>query len=143
MREVLRQEKKYLMSYEQFRKLDNTFEKVLHPDPHNGVTGYAVRSLYFDTLQERDFYEEAGWESKKIRLRTYDRYNFCHVEMKQKQGIMKKRSLRVSGDARVVSGQIRMSTGDMRTLFEGECYGLMTMMLYRPKSIVEYQRKLI
>lgn len=31
MREVLRQEKKYLMSYEQFRKLDNTFEKVLHP----------------------------------------------------------------------------------------------------------------
>ena len=45
MREVLRQEKKYLMSYEQFRKLDNTFEKVLHPDPHNGVMGYAVRSL--------------------------------------------------------------------------------------------------
>ena len=36
MREVLRQEKKYLMSYEQLRKLDNTFEKVLHPDPTTG-----------------------------------------------------------------------------------------------------------
>ena len=45
MREVLRQEKKYLMSYDQFRRLDNTFEKVLHPDPHNGVSGYAVRGI--------------------------------------------------------------------------------------------------
>ena len=41
MREVLRQEKKYLMSYDQFRRLDNTFEKVLHPDPHNGEIGRA------------------------------------------------------------------------------------------------------
>ena len=33
MNEVLRQEKKYLLSYDQFRRLDHTFEQVLHPDP--------------------------------------------------------------------------------------------------------------
>ena len=100
MREVLRQEKKYLMSYDQFRRLDNTFEKVLHPDPHNGVSGYAVRSLYFDTLQERDFYEkEDGLEiRRKIRLRNYSpTSDFAMLEKKQKQGDnQKKRSLRVS-----------------------------------------------
>ncbi len=96
MREVLRQEKKYLMSYDQFRRLDNTFEKVLHPDPHNGVSGYAVRSLYFDTLQERDFYEkEDGLEiRRKIRLRTYSpTSDFAMLEMKQKQGDNQKRGL--------------------------------------------------
>ena len=146
MREVLRQEKKYLMSYEQFRKLDNTFEKVLHPDPHNGVMGYAVRSLYFDTLQERDFYEkEDGLEiRRKIRLRTYDpASDFAMLEMTQKQGDnQKKRSLRVSRE-----DAIELSQGRYGCLlgyedpFAKECYGLMTMMLYRPKSIVEYQRK--
>ena len=144
MREVLRQEKKYLMSYEQFRKLDNTFEKVLHPDPHNGVTGYAVRSLYFDTLQERDFYEDGLEIRRKIRLRTYDpASDFAMLEMKQKQGDnQKKRSLRVSRE-----DAIELSQGRYGCLlgyedpFAKECYGLMTMMLYRPKSIVEYQRK--
>ena len=64
MSEVLRQEKKYLLSYDQFRRLDHQFMQVLHPDSHNGMNGYAVRSLYFDTLQERDFYEKeetAAW----------------------------------------------------------------------------------
>lgn len=58
MNEVLRQEKKYLLSYDQFRRLDHTFEQVLHPDSHNGKMGYPIRSLYFDTMQERDFYEK-------------------------------------------------------------------------------------
>ena len=46
MNEVLRQEKKYLLSYDQFRRLDHTFEQVLHPDSHNGKMGYPIRSLY-------------------------------------------------------------------------------------------------
>lgn len=62
MNEVLRQEKKYLLSYDQFRRLDHTFEQVLRPDSHNGTYGYPIRSLYFDTMQERDFYErKTGW----------------------------------------------------------------------------------
>lgn len=43
MNEVLRQEKKYLLSYDQFRRLDHTFEQVLHPDSHNGKMGYPIR----------------------------------------------------------------------------------------------------
>lgn len=146
MREVLRQEKKYLLSYDQFRTLDNTFEKVLHPDSHNGITGYAVRSLYYDTLQERDFYEkEDGLEiRRKIRLRTYSpSSDFAMLEMKQKQGEnQKKRSLRVTREdaAELSQGRYGCLLG-YEDSFAKECYGLMNRMCYRPKSIVEYQRK--
>lgn len=145
MNEVLRQEKKYLMSLEQFYRLNHLFGQVLHPDPHNGVNGYSIRSLYFDSLEERDFYEkEDGLElRRKIRLRTYSPdADFAMLEMKQKQGEnQKKRSLRLSrADA------IELSEGrygrllDYEDPFARECYGLMNMMCYRPKSVVEYRR---
>lgn len=146
MREVLRQEKKYVLAYEQFRSLDYTFSKLLHPDPNNGPGGYMVRSLYFDTMEDKDFYEkEDGIEiRRKIRLRIYDTSADCALlEMKQKEGAnQKKRSLRISReDAK------QMAKGQYQCLlkydhkFAGECYGLMNLQCYRPKSIVEYQRK--
>lgn len=146
MREVLRQEKKYLLSYDQFRCLDHQFLQVLHPDPHNGINGYAVRSLYFDTLQERDFYEkEDGLEiRRKIRLRTYDpNSDFAMLEMKQKQGEnQKKRSLKMGRrDAEELCRGNYSSLLKYEDSFAKECYGIMNMMCYRPKSIVEYQRK--
>lgn len=146
MNEVLRQERKYLMSYDQFRSLDHTFEQVLRKDAHNGVGGYAVRSLYFDTLDEDDFYEkEDGLETRrKIRLRIYSpASDFAMLEMKQKQGQnQKKRSLRISREH-----AIELTQGQYASLlsysdpFAQECYGLMHMRCYRPKAIVEYQRK--
>lgn len=146
MREVLRQEKKYLLSYEQFRSLDGMFSKLLHADENSGRDGYLVRSLYFDTMQERDYWEkEDGLEiRRKIRLRTYDpEADFAFLEMKQKQGEnQKKRSLKVSReDAReLAKGKLDCLLGYEED-FAGECYALMHRMQYRPKSIVEYRRK--
>ncbi|MDY2653603.1 MAG: polyphosphate polymerase domain-containing protein [Eisenbergiella porci] len=146
MNEVLRQEKKYLLSYDQFRRLDHTFEQVLHPDSHNGKMGYPIRSLYFDTMQERDFYEkEDGLEiRRKIRLRTYSPdSDFAMLEMKQKQGEnQKKRSLRLDReDAEALSRGEYSCLLHYTDSFAMECYGLMNMLCYRPKAIVEYQRK--
>lgn len=146
MREVLRQERKYLLSYEQFHSLDHLFGQVLHPDPHNGTEGYRVRSLYFDTMQERDFYEkEDGLEvRRKLRLRIYDPGDeFAMLEMKQKQGEnQKKRSLRLTRAEAEEMTRGRygclLNYGDA---FARECYGIMNIMGYRPKSIVEYRRK--
>lgn len=62
MNEVLRQEKKYLLSYDQFRRLDHTFEQVLRPDSHNGTYGYPIRSLYFDTCRRGiSMKRKTGW----------------------------------------------------------------------------------
>ena len=102
MNEVLRQEKKFLISVEQMYQYSQYLQEIMIQDPHNGAEGYTVRSLYFDTLENRDFMEkEDGVElRRKIRLRCYQPTDdFAMLEMKQKQGAMqKKRSLRMRRD---------------------------------------------
>ena len=100
MNEVYRQEKKYFMTLFDMKKLSGQLDQVMIQDAHNGANGYNIRSLYFDTINERDY--EAKIEGlelrRKIRLRIYDPVaDFAMLEMKQKEGsYQKKRSLRVS-----------------------------------------------
>lgn len=146
MNEVMRNERKFLLSLDEFYKLSGYFSRFLIPDEHNGWDGYTVRSLYFDTPEERDYFEkEDGIEiRRKIRLRVYNPSDdFAALEMKQKQGTNQlKRSLRIHRkDAE------RLIQGDYRILlhypedFAAECYGIMEMFAYRPKSVIEYRRK--
>lgn len=144
--EVLRQEKKYLLPLQEARQLSGRLAAVMIQDGHNGPTGYRIRSLYFDTVEDRDFNDKVdGLElRRKIRLRCYDpNHDFAVLEMKQKEGqYQKKRSLRMSrADA------MRLISGDYEPLlhygepFALECYGLMHMFCYRPKAVVEYRRQ--
>lgn len=73
MRDVLREEKKFLLNQAEALKLRNYLSNVVHTDSHNGPDGYQVRSLYFDSLSNRDFQEkEDGLElRRKFRLRVY------------------------------------------------------------------------
>ncbi len=115
-------------------------------DPNNGISGYNVRSLYFDTLYNNDYQEKIDGigTRKKIRLRVYDPdSSYAMLEMKQKQGdAQKKRSLKIDReDAKsMINGNysVLLKYADS---FATECYGYMTMKLYRPKAIVEYHRK--
>lgn len=145
MRDVLREEKKFLLNQAEALGLRAYLATVLHPDKHNGVDGYPVRSLYFDSLYNRDFQEkEDGIElRRKLRLRVYSPYaDFALFEMKQKQGpYQRKRSLQLSKqDAQA------LIAGDYSVLlksgsdFGKECYGIMQTLTYRPKTIVEYDR---
>lgn len=100
MNEVLRQEKKYLISLEDYYLLSKKFSQVMTLDSHSSDDGYTIRSLYFDSLEDVDWQEkEDGVEiRRKIRLRNYgSQSNFAKLEMKQKQGAnQKKRSLKLS-----------------------------------------------
>lgn len=146
MNEVLRQEKKFFMTLPDMQRLSGRLDQVMIPDPHNGALGYRVRSLYFDTVDEKDYNDKLdGLElRRKIRLRIYDPDgDFAMLEMKQKEGsYQKKRSLRVSR-----KDALEMVSGSYGCLlnypdpFALECYGLMNMLCYRPKTIVEYKRK--
>lgn len=146
MNQVLREEKKFLISVDSFVALSHKLEQVLLSDPHNGTHGYRIRSLYFDTVYDGDYFEkEDGVElRRKIRLRCYDpNADYAMLEMKQKQGpSQKKRSLKISrADA------ISLTKGDYSPLlkysepFAAECYAFMHCRCYRPKTIVEYNRK--
>ncbi len=145
MNKVLRQEHKFQLSYIEYKKLCAKMRLYLHPDSHSAGDGYMVRSLYFDTLYNRDYCEKLdGIEKRrKIRLRIYSPYdNFAMLEMKQKQGIYQlKRSLRIKK-----SDAVSMSHGDYSVLLKNqdsfalECYALMNERAYRPKAIIEYKR---
>ncbi len=145
MREVLRNERKFLMNRMEFVQKSHQLRQLLHEDGHNGSQGYLIRSLYFDTEYDGDFFDkEYGMEiRKKLRLRIYDTESQSAVlEMKQKQGDQqRKRSLRLRReDAQ------RMSAGDYEPLlrypepFAAECYALMNARCYRPRTIVQYRR---
>ena len=146
MNTVLREEKKFLISVKEFMAKSHELEKIMISDEHNTAQGYTVRSLYFDTPFDEDFFEKSdGVEvRRKIRLRIYDPKNdFAMLELKQKQGSnQQKRSLRLSRE-----DSERLIQGDYGVLlnykddFAKEMYGLMLYKCYRPKTIVEYNRK--
>lgn len=146
MNEVLRQEKKYFITVCDIASMGARLEQVMQQDSHNGALGYRIRSLYFDTPDDRDYQEKVdGMElRRKIRLRNYDPDGtFAMLEMKQKQGeLQKKRSLRVSRDdaRRLIAGEYGVLL-KYPEAFAAEVYGLMERLCYRPKTVVEYRRK--
>lgn len=147
MNEVLRQERKFLLSLTQSARFEAQLDSLLHQDSHNQPIGrYMVRSLYFDTLTNRDFQEkEDGLElRRKIRLRIYSHDSpMVLLEMKQKQGNNQlKRSLTIKRE-----DAERLIQGDYTPLlkykqdFALECYGIMKRDMYIPRTVVEYWRK--
>ncbi len=73
MNEILRQEKKYLLTIPDGQKLDARLSGCMLRDEHSGPQGYTVRSLYFDSLNDRDYWDKVnGLElRRKLRLRVY------------------------------------------------------------------------
>ena len=65
--DILRTEKKYPLDYLDARKLCGKLNRVLQPDPHcAGTDGYLVRSLYFDSYDNEDYFDKAaGLENRK------------------------------------------------------------------------------
>ncbi len=142
---VMREEKKFLINIDEFRNKSYFLNTLMIPDPHNGINGYNIRSLYFDTVYDDDFFEKLnGIETRrKIRLRCYDpNSDYAKLEMKQKQGAYQiKRSLAMKKkDAqRLIDGDYSVLL-DYPESFAKECYGVMNYKCYRPKTIIEYNR---
>lgn len=146
MNRVFREEKKFLISLPEALQISSRLSQVMLEDAHNGIHGYRIRSLYFDTIDDTDYYEKAAGVElrRKLRLRCYDpSADYAMLEMKQKQGASQlKRSLRVTRE-----DAERLRRGDYAPLlrypeaFAAECYTLLHSRCYRPKTIVEYDRK--
>ena len=143
IKKVFRQEKKFLISGEQYYRFSHQFAELFKEDSHNGIDGYMVRSLYFDTLGNKDFEEKlAGVECR--RLRIYNSQDMTALlEMKQKQGSNQlKRSLTISREhaEELMKGHYEALL-EYDEPFAKECYGVLKMNCYMPKVIVEYKRR--
>ena len=146
MNEVLRQEKKSVISLNKYYELSNRVKEVVKEDPNNRGEGYTIRSLYFDSIDNRDYQEkEDGVElRRKIRLRNYGPDSpYAKLEMKQKQGAMqKKRSLKVSRqDAQALIHRDYSVLLKYEDPFAAECFWMMNQFCYLPKTVIEYKRK--
>ena len=144
--DVLRRENKYRVSMLTARALFNKLACVLQQDPHNnGAEGYMVRSLYFDSVDDTDFFEKLdGLESrKKVRLRIYSPNDkFAKLEIKEKQGAnQRKRSIDVtrSQAQRMIEGDYSF-LANMDSELAHELYALMIEKAYLPKTVVQYNR---
>lgn len=143
--DVLRTEQKYILNPLEYAHMEYILSSILHRDTHSVQKAYKVRSLYFDTPDNRDFYDKVdGLEiRRKIRLRIYDpNTQYSKLELKEKQdGLQRKRSLTLTR-----MQAISVCEGNYEVLkhsdneFAWELYTRMQQFCYRPKCIVEYDR---
>lgn len=140
---TFRHEYKYQINYSEMLSLRKKLNELLTPDRSDD--GYVVRSLYFDSHDDIDYYEKLGGEyiRKKIRLRIYDpNSNKVKLEIKQKADYHQlKESLIISKrDAKqLIKGNYQVLLSYDNDLAK-RIYTIMQTGCYKPKVIIEYHR---
>lgn len=139
---VFRHEYKYIIPYEDMLKLRKKLEDILTVDRNK--EGYLIRSLYFDSINDTDYYDKLGGEinRKKIRLRIYEpNPKYVKLEMKSKHDIHQlKRSVIIT---RKAAKEIINENYNVLLEYDEvakEIYTILKSDLYKPKVIIEYNR---
>ena len=145
MLDVLRREIKYNLTYAHSVELESKLKCMLKMDVNSDDIGYSVRSLYFDSFNNQDYWDKKnGLEyRKKIRLRIYNNSDcIIKLELKEKQGIFqRKRSLSLTrseaDDLIKLNYDVLLGKGE----FAKYMYSIMKDNGYRPVCVVQYNRK--
>lgn len=142
---VGRREQKYYLSHPDALKLQRELDVLLERDSHSPKGAYRVKSLYFDSYQNVDYFEKLhGYEKrKKIRMRIYDEdASAVKLELKEKQGeYQHKHSLLLSREEAE-----EMCGGNYGVLLLRQeeiahrIYRILRCGGYRPAAVVEYDR---
>ncbi|MDE7477581.1 MAG: polyphosphate polymerase domain-containing protein [Lachnospiraceae bacterium] len=146
MLSVLRRELKFLMSHDKAVELQNELDMLLCTDKYSQKGYYNVRSLYYDSWNNKDFIQKFdGLENRrKIRIRVYSsKQESAKFEIKEKQGVYQKK------DSLIVDRQHAEAfiKGEYAGLLDYEepaahrLFALMTLGAYRPVSVIEYERR--
>lgn len=144
--EIVRREEKYQLQLEEYFSYKQVINQILPNDTFSKNGSYMVRSLYFDTIDDKDFFDKINEQNirRKIRIRIYHPDDTtAKLELKQKENIFqKKRSLSVTKkDAlAIIEGDIAVLL-QYKNDFATEVYSIMASECYRPRCIVEYQRE--
>ena len=139
---TFRHEFKYVMTYEEMLKLRKELDQVLELDRGDP---YMLRSLYFDTFDEHDYYQKQNGDinRKKVRIRIYgSKYDWAKIEIKAKYDIHQlKESLIISKqDAlEIINGNYDVLDKNDNELAQ-KVYRLLMDSGYKPKVIIEYMR---
>ena len=119
---------------------------VMQPDSHAVGGTYRIRSLYFDTPDDRALREKLDGvnEREKFRVRYYNGdLSYIVLEKKSKLGgICAKQSCRLTPEEaqKIVDGDLGWMVDADRPLC-AELYSKMQSRLLRPRTIVDYTRE--
>lgn len=142
---VYRHEYKYILDAATAIKLYQDLRVYLKPDPFSSAGAYRVKSLYFDSLHNTDFYSKLSGDSvrKKIRLRIYDEADaFAKLELKAKEeGLQYKSSIRIPRE-----DSSPICDGNFASILSYDSdkaytiWSIMSLGAYRPSVLIEYDR---
>ena len=143
---VYRKEVKYMLSLPDRLFMLNALDQMLTPDAYGGYNGYTVRSVYFDSMANDDFWDKKHHvaEKKRVRLRIYHPEDqTVKFELKRKSyGRELKESVLISReDAQRILNQEYGALLNYDTPTSRYAYQLLTTRSYRPVSLVEYDRR--
>lgn len=139
----MRHELKYLVTEKQLQIIQTRLEGLLSVDPHQGPNGYTIRSLYFDTEDDRFLYEsESGIDNRtKYRIRTYDnKPSVVHFEKKYTINNLKDKltsNINKGITEKIINGD---DWYNEKGVVLDEVYALEKTEKLQPKVIVEYDR---
>jgi hypothetical protein len=142
-----RKELKYYIGNDSYQLLRNRLKNIMKGDEFNPPgKPYFIRSLYFDTLSNRHFYEKMyGVENRmKIRLRIYSpKDKKVKFEIKNKSGniIHKETAVITRKDA------LKLQECDFDCLLKyknpilNKAYCILKSEVFKPVIVVEYMRE--
>ena len=141
-----RHEWKIELSPQDMPVLRQRLRRVLHPDAHAVDGRYLIRSLYFDTPEDKALREKIDGVSRreKFRIRYYNGDLSCiHLEKKSKiAGLGRKDTAALAPwqAQAIVDGNLSWMPESGQALVT-ELYGKMRTERLRPKTIVDYTRE--
>ncbi len=141
-----RHELKHEITTADMIELRQRLRAIAKPDPHAVDGKYLIRSLYFDTPEDRALLEKRSGVSRrqKFRIRYYNGdLSMIRLEKKSKTGALGTKVSAPLSPAQVMqicSGEIGWMREDQNPLLR-ELYAQMTSTRLAPKSIVDYTRE--
>lgn len=140
-----RNESKYIINKHDMIILEDKLKYIMPYDYHSNNKSYNIRSIYFDSYDDKCFYSNVDGENKRFKLRIRI-YNRCNKEIKleykyKENGFVKK-------DFCFISKELCSKLLDGKMLSYSECTNRVLKKLYleqqtcyfKPKIIVEYDR---
>lgn len=144
---VYRHELKFLLSRIEYEQLKRLLGSLLVRDEYMKSAGdYYIRSLYFDTPENKDYYDKliGVVQRKKIRLRIYDTAaDRVKLEIKNKDNdySIKETTTISRAAARQLSGGDYSALTALDNDISKKAYFNLISYGYMPKVLVDYERE--
>lgn len=146
MKEIHRQEHKYVISYVDYFKVIDSIKLLLVHDQHGDAESYQVNSIYLDDMYFSGAMDKAFGNElhKKYRIRYYDDKNLKKLEMKKKTGNDSYKTSTILS-AELYNAIIEKDVDVLEQHFDNKLIRAFTLDLYlknlEPKCNIVYKRE--